>query len=762
MKKLGVFVVIGFAALTACRTSKESYVAKGNKLFAAGKYAEAELQYRNAIQKNVQYGEAFYRLGLAELKLEKPSDAQRALVRAVQLLPDNIDAKEQLGSLMLQYYMIDPRHSQNYYNVVKQISDELLAKDPNSFEGTREKAYLTLSDAKTAEAIALFRKAHDLKPSDGTVALALAQNMIRSGQSKAAEQLALDLISKQKTYPSMYDLLYELYLTQGRQAEAENILKTKIANNPNNAGDVLQLADYYFIVHKQAEMKATLQRLVDNPKEFPEARFQIGDFYVKLKSYPEAVQSYEQGARSAKGALRIEYLKRAENALVADGRREEASQVVEQILRDDPKNEEARRIQAGLLLVSGKSNNIATAEHEFQDLSKDNANDAAVWLGIARAEELKGDLNAARLHYLEAVNKRKNYLPARYALAEIGLIQERPDQTLQQSEEILKINPSDPRARLLHAQALVRTGSSAVARVELTNLVKDAPKDVQAQLELGLLSLSERKYAEATSIFDKLRATGDPRAYAGLARSYTSQRQFEKALEILRDGQKKTGGATLLVSEIGTTAALAGQFDLAISQFREVTESQPRSVSARLSLGDAYELKGDETNAVAAYREAFNLAPQDLTAGLDLAKALIAAGLMNQAKGHLQTLLQSHPDDPLVMNQMAYFLSQNGGDLDEALRLAQRALEKIPGQPSFSDTIGCIYLKKGLKSSAMQVFSNLVQKYPKYPTFRYHLAMVLLENGEKARARRELDTALGDHPSREDSAQIKALLGKIS
>lgn len=762
MNKLGALVVISLAALTACRTSKEGFVARGNKFAEAGKYQDAEIQYRKAIQKDSQYGEAFYRLGLMELKAQNASEAQRALLRAVQLMPNSMDAKEKLGSLMLEYYMLDPHHSQSYYNVVKQMSDDLLAKNPNSFEGLREKGYLALSDKKPSEAITLFRKALQVNPSDGIVTVALAQNLVRTGHPQDAERMALDFISRNKSDGSVYDFLYEYYSSQNRLADAENILKTKVSNNPKQATYVLELAAHYSRTQKQADMKAALQRLLDNPKDFPQARLMVGDFYAQQRAYPEAVQNYEEGARSAQNDQKLDYLKRAANALVAEGKRDEASRIVDQIVKDNPNNEEAKRIQAGLLLVSGKPESVAAAEREFQDLSKENADDASVWLGLAHADALKGDLDGARQQYMEALKRNKTNLAARYALAEIGLVQNHPDQTLQQAEETLRLRPNEQRARLLRAQALMRTGNVTVARAELMNLSKDAPKDIQPQLELGLLALSEKKYPEAIGTFDKLRATGDPRAVAGMAMAYASQRQYQKSLEILSEGLKKSPNSGLLVSERANTAALAGQYDLAIAEFRKLLAAAPKSVLQRLRLGDVYTLKGDDNDAITVYREAVNLAPKDLNAGLTLGKALSRASRASEAKAQFQAVLTAHPDDPAALNEMAYFLSQNGGDLDAALRLGQRALEKTPGQPSYSDTIGYIYLKKGLRDSAVQVFSNLVQKYPQDPTFHYHLAMALFEKGENGRARKELNTALTSHPSPQDEAKIKELLGKIS
>ncbi len=84
MKKLaGVLFVVGcLASISGCSTSKQGYVAKGNQMFDAGKYADAAINYGKAIQKDRSYGEAYYHLGLAEIKEQKPREAFDALYRA--------------------------------------------------------------------------------------------------------------------------------------------------------------------------------------------------------------------------------------------------------------------------------------------------------------------------------------------------------------------------------------------------------------------------------------------------------------------------------------------------------------------------------------------------------------------------------------------------------------------------------------------------------------------------------------------------------
>ena len=49
-------LVASLAASSGCGVNKHSYLAKGNALFAAGKYDDASLNYRKSIQKDPNFG----------------------------------------------------------------------------------------------------------------------------------------------------------------------------------------------------------------------------------------------------------------------------------------------------------------------------------------------------------------------------------------------------------------------------------------------------------------------------------------------------------------------------------------------------------------------------------------------------------------------------------------------------------------------------------------------------------------------------------
>src|SRR5271157_3872613 len=81
-------VAVALLALSSCNrdpnVAKKRYVESGNKYFEKGKYREAILMYRDALQKDRRYGEAHYRLGLTYLRMNSMRDGVSSLRRALK------------------------------------------------------------------------------------------------------------------------------------------------------------------------------------------------------------------------------------------------------------------------------------------------------------------------------------------------------------------------------------------------------------------------------------------------------------------------------------------------------------------------------------------------------------------------------------------------------------------------------------------------------------------------------------------------------
>ncbi len=754
-------VCIVLLTVAAC-TTKRGYVDKGNALVAAGKYEDAAINYRKAIQADPNYGEAYYRLGLVAIQQNNASEAYNALFRASQLLPSNVEVKEKFASTCLDYYLRDPRKPQKLYQEIQEAANELVAQNPNSFEGLRLLGSLAHEDRKPQEAISYFRKALEVQPWNAQVTTLLVETLLEDGRYPEAERNALELVSRQKTYGPIYDVLYNFYSNANRTADAENIVKLKVANNPKRASYIVQLASHYTRVQKLAQAKEALQTLLDNPTDFPDGLLRTGDFYLAQKDYPQAIHYYEAAERN-NPKDRVGLDKRALVALLADNKYDEASRLVNQILKANPKDEIALRMRADLLVNTRKPENAAEAINILQNIlnSHPNEPDPALRLNLGRAFQLKGDLGAARAEFEEALRLRKDFAAAQYELSRIYVAQRKPADALQAANAAVALHPTDRHARLLQAWSLANTGDTGKARDILVQLIKESPKDNQALLQMGLLSMKLGNYRDAIDILEELRGDGDPSVISSLAAAYVGTRQFDKAQEALSEALKQSPGSPIIREELAETTALSGNYALAVVQFQKLIEQDPKSAKLRMRLGEVLQAQGNQRDAFQAYQQAHELAPEDATTALIYADALVQASRIDEAKTLYLQIVKAHPDNLPALNNAAYFLCDHG-NLDEAQKLVERALEKAPGQPGFSDTLGYVYLKKGQHDTAIRTFSDLVRRYPGLSIFHYHLGLALYQKGDHTGAKKELQRALASHPGSNLEPSIKQLLGKIS
>lgn len=755
-----VLVALILALMTAC-TTKHGYVEKGNALVKEGRLNEAALNYQKAIQKDSKYGEAYYRLGLLAMNTNDLQGAFKALFRANQLLPNDTAVKEAFGGLCLDLYLNSPQRPQQLYRQIGQVASQLLAQNPRSLEGLRLKGALAHEDRKPEQAIAAFRKALTVQPWNPQVTAELAQTLFEQGDYPEAEKTALELISRAKNYGPIYDVLYNFYSTAGRAADAENIAKLKVTNNPKQAGYRIELAAHYARAKNTVAMQAALQMLLDNPKDFPDAPVRVGDFYLAQNDYAQAIRYYE-AAGQTKRQDKVGTQRKALAAMLAGAKYDDAAKLIDQILKESPNDELALRVRADLLINSGKRENGAAAVQILQAQLNANRNqlDPALRLNLGRAYRLKGDFDAARAEFEEALREHKDFPAAEYELGKLYLAQGKAAEALQAANAAAALTPSNRRALLLQAWTLASTGQPDKARTILDQVLKQSPNDPQALHQRALISLQQGNYSEAISTLESIPAHNDPSISTAEAAAYVGLRNFGKAEATLNDALKEFPGSIPIEAQLARTTALSGDLNLAIEQYRKVIAQDPKSAQYHLAMGAVYQAKGEVTEAVKAFQQAHQLSPDELTPALVLADTLAAIGRNDEAKNLYHQIVRAHPDDPAALNNAAFFFSEHG-ELDEAQRLVDTALQKVPGQPGFSDTLGYVYLKKGDRDEAIRTFSDLVRRYPEISVFHYHLGLALYQKGDQPAAKKELLRALASHPKSTLEPSIKELLGKL-
>ena len=760
--------IVAFAAavivvlFSAGCTSSKTYLERGKKFSEAGKYEDAYLNFRRAIQKDRNFGEAYYQLGLSEIHQGQFGAAYQQLLHARQLLPSDQDVKIALANVCIELYRADPRRPKVLYDQLVQLIGEIAAKSPRGYDDFRLRGYLALADKKVKEGIGYFEQANQLRPGQPEVVANLMAALIQDQQFGEAEKLGEDMIRRDKSNGPVYDGLYSAYLGTHDLQGAEDVLKRKAANNPKQAEYALELARYYTRVQRGSDATAIIKRLLEHAADFPRIYSQTAHFYVDAGNWEEAKRLYEEGIKQDP-KNKIEYQKQLTAVLLAQGKSEEAAQMVDATLQEAPKDAESLRLRAALLLDTRKPENVDKALAQFQALSQQAPKDITLRFNLAKAYLAKSDWVAARKELSEVLRDNPSLLQAHLLLAEIAFKLRQSNEALLQITPVLTAQPANPRARFLHAVALMGLGNAVDARNELNRLIRDQPKYVDAQIELGLFDLAQKKNQEAEAIFRKFYDPGRTNfeALEGLTTVLTLRGQREEAFHVVDQETKKAPPSSALRLLLAKTAAEAGKEDVALEQLQQMVHENPGAMDADVLLAELYARKGEFAPARTVLEKARDAAPKDVRPYLLLAGLDDRAGERAKAITSYRQAVALRPDDPSLLNDVSFYFAENGGDLDEALQMARRAVDKLKGEAYASDTLAWIYLKKNMTEPALQILTTLVKRYPDAAVYRYHLGAALAAKGDREGARAELRTALLKKPAKQDEAKIRELLARL-
>ena len=755
------WLVVSLLLLIGCSHSAKSYLESGKKYFDSGKYEDAIILYKKAIQKEPKSGEAYYRMALADLKLGKIPDAYQALSAASSLSTDNVEIQSVFADFCFEIYLLDPRHPKGLYDKVSKLSQDLLEKNKSSYDGLRLKGYLAMADRKPTEAIDVLRQADQLKPMQPQVVFPLAKALILVDQKAAAEKMALAFLQKTKTFGPMYDVLFSLYAGSGRMAEAENILKAKVDNNPKQAGYVINLAAFYQSQKRPEDMKRTLQRLIDHPNDYPHPHALVGDFYLALRDVPAALGEYNQGINSDPKD-KVVYQKRIVNTLLLEGKKDEAKATVAELAKSNPQDEEVQLVQATMWIEGRKPAEIDAAIKVLKPLAEKKPGDANRRYRLGQAYQLKGRTQDAEAEWRAAANDDRAFVPARLALAELTLQTGRYQASIEFCNDILARNASNKGARFVRALAMVNNSQQDDARRELTELLREDPNSLIAKLAMARLDLMQKNYPEAEKQLKEIYKVGQPdlRPLDGLLSVYASQGQMPKALALLDNELAAAPDRPDLLARHAEILVRLGKYSEGRDEFQRLLAKDGNSPQLKRRIGEISVLMGDKEQAVSSFRKALELDPKDLRGQVELGSLLLSAGKKQEALVVFRRALALSPDQPAILNNVAYLIADTGGDPKEALELARKGLEKIPSHndPHLNDTIGFIYWKQHLNDSALQTFRAVVQKNPDNATYRLHWAKALLTQGDKAAAKIQLEAALLRNPAKDEESEIKSLL----
>lgn len=778
---LGLYLLVAaLIGLAACssdpKVRRQKFLDNGNKLFAKGEFKQAALYYRRALREDAQFAEGYYRMGLTSLKMGNWADAIGSLQRAFTLDPKNTDAGAKLAEIYMLATAQEPKRAKQFAMEIRDVSDRLLQRDAKSFDGLRLAAFLDLNDGKYADAIAKYRTANTVKPNDPVVTVPLVQTLVNNKQVAEAEKLALDQIEKRKEYLPFYDLLYSLYIRDNRVDEAEKIIRRKIANT-GNAEFNLQLAAHHFTRGNRDAMEAAL-KLVSGNDKIPDSYARTGDFYFNMRENTKARQEYETGLKAGKNA--DIYQKKLIQLNVAENKISDASNIVEQILKANPKDPDARAMKSALQVSSGDINQINQAITDLTALVRQNGENPVMHYELARAILSKAaktnnrsdQIELAKTELDETIKLRPDFQIARVLLAQVHINRGDFSKAVQVSDEILSSQPNNLQALMMRAVAWNGLREYQKAQSTFEGILKVNPKLGDARFHLGQTFFEQKMYTQAEGQFDQMRRDneGDPRWLVGLVQTYMAERRFKDAVDLLQQQTNKYPENDGFKINLAAVMMADKQFEKAQAIYTSLAQKNPKSGDLQAMLGQFHQAKwennkmagdADLRTAIDYYRKALVLTPDNPGLLVKLGMALSTIEEPGEARTLYEKILRLEPGNIIALNNFAFLKAEDGSDLDGALTMAQRAKQQAPNSPEVSDTLGWIYIKKNLPDEALRILTEVVRKSPENPIFRMHLAQAMFQKGDRPGARTELNKALKSNPSKMVEGQIRGLLQKI-
>jgi tetratricopeptide (TPR) repeat protein len=265
-------------------------------------------------------------------------------------------------------------------------------------------------------------------------------------------------------------------------------------------------------------------------------------------------------------------------------------------------------------------------------------------------------------------------------------------------------------------------------------------------LQDAFLRLKTQDYAGARSAADEVlrRNPEDVRAAGLLAESYAAQKQMVSAVGRLSELAAGHPKSAPLQELLGRWQIKAGHLPEARKAFEAAKAADPAFSTADLDLAQLDRQENHVDRAVERLTVMVTADTKNIPALLLLAAINEDANDTEAAIVRYRAILNIDSANLYALNNLAYHVALT--DTEEALKLAQGAMEAAPGDPSIQDTMGWVYYRKGSYQTAVQHFKSAVDKDPT-PKHQFHLALSYLKIGEQNLGRQMLQSALQRDPN---------------
>jgi tetratricopeptide (TPR) repeat protein len=311
-------------------------------------------------------------------------------------------------------------------------------------------------------------------------------------------------------------------------------------------------------------------------------------------------------------------------------------------------------------------------------------------------------------------------------LAEYSAKKGEPENAISELRKMLDVNPEDVGRALLWAQSLEALGFIKEAEAAFESL-KAGNESLSARADFWM---RRKDAAKARSLLEEL-IGGDPGnvdAITRLARIYTDQSEFSKALDILERASKgdlkKPDRERVLLTK-AVVKARQRDFESAKSICEAVLAENQTNMDGHLLLGKILLNMRKPHEAELHLSQAAAARPNDEEAQILLARSLLQNKNDSMAGDTLRRALEANPNSPkLRMELLRYHLGKN--ELDQASKVLDKGIELAPGDLSLIRIRGDLEASRKNWGKAEKDFRKIVEMRPEIPLGYMEMGRLML------------------------------------
>ncbi|RIK72849.1 MAG: hypothetical protein DCC67_18635 [Planctomycetota bacterium] len=251
---------------------------------------------------------------------------------------------------------------------------------------------------------------------------------------------------------------------------------------------------------------------------------------------------------------------------------------------------------------------------------------------------------------------------------------------------------------------------------------------IHASVPAYRLDIGDARDVERNLKQEIARAGDDPFALHDLGTVLFRQGRSPEARELWDKAASMHGDLAAADVEIAFAQIDSRQFDEARQSLTALQQRRPKDPHVQLALGQLAVATGEITAAKAAYDAAQALAPKSAAVSLARGRFLQLVGQSEEGRRSFQTATEVAPDQE--------------DNIEECLRLLQRAETCRPGQPLAEARLAELYMQAGDFPLAYKWFHKALARQPEDNLLACRAAQMLMTVKRPTAARQILDAVL--------------------